>query len=55
VGKGGLVKDETARDDALAGVVRFLENTGWTVQATGDSPIVGGDGNREFLLWARKG
>jgi 23S rRNA (cytidine1920-2'-O)/16S rRNA (cytidine1409-2'-O)-methyltransferase len=54
VGKGGLVKDEAAREDALAGVVRFLENAGWAVQATADSPIVGGDGNREFLLWARK-
>jgi 23S rRNA (cytidine1920-2'-O)/16S rRNA (cytidine1409-2'-O)-methyltransferase len=24
------------------------------VQATTDSPITGGDGNHEFLLWARK-
>ena len=54
VGKGGLVKDEAAREDALAGVGRFLEFSGWTVQATIDSPIEGGDGNREFLLWARK-
>lgn len=54
VGKGGLVKDEAARADALAGVADFLEASGWRVQATIDSPIEGGDGNREFLLWARK-
>jgi 23S rRNA (cytidine1920-2'-O)/16S rRNA (cytidine1409-2'-O)-methyltransferase len=54
VGKGGLVKDEAARDEALAAVVRFLEGAGWPVQASADSPIEGGDGNREFLLWARK-
>jgi 23S rRNA (cytidine1920-2'-O)/16S rRNA (cytidine1409-2'-O)-methyltransferase len=54
VGKGGLVRDEAARSDALAGVQAFLEAAGWAVQATTDSPIEGGDGNREYLLWARK-
>ena len=54
VGKGGLVKDEAARGDALNGVIRFLEASGWPVQATTDSPIEGGDGNREFLVWAKK-
>ena len=55
VGKGGLVKDETARSEALEGVIGFLEASAWPVQATTDSPIEGGDGNREYLLWARKG
>jgi 23S rRNA (cytidine1920-2'-O)/16S rRNA (cytidine1409-2'-O)-methyltransferase len=54
VGKGGLVKDDDARAGALADVKRFLEGCGWTVRGTGDSPIEGGDGNREYLLWARK-
>ena len=54
VGKGGLVKDQTARLEALEGVKAFLEGAGWTVLATTDSPIEGGDGNREFLLHARK-
>ncbi|MGH6910425.1 MAG: TlyA family RNA methyltransferase [Phenylobacterium sp.] len=54
VGKGGLVKDETARADALTAVIAFLEGAGWVVQATTDSPIAGGDGNLEYLLWARK-
>jgi len=54
VGKGGLVKDPQARADALAAVEAFLGASGWTIQATADSPIEGGDGNREYLLWATK-
>lgn len=54
VGKGGLVKDEAARTGALADVEAFVRESGWTVRATADSPIEGGDGNREFLLWAQK-
>jgi 23S rRNA (cytidine1920-2'-O)/16S rRNA (cytidine1409-2'-O)-methyltransferase len=54
VDKGGVVKDEAARASALADVAAFLEGAGWSVKATADSPIAGGDGNREFLLWATK-
>jgi 23S rRNA (cytidine1920-2'-O)/16S rRNA (cytidine1409-2'-O)-methyltransferase len=32
----------------------WLEENGWTVREVADSPITGGDGNVEFLLWARK-
>jgi 23S rRNA (cytidine1920-2'-O)/16S rRNA (cytidine1409-2'-O)-methyltransferase len=54
VGKGGLVKDEGVRRETLEGVVAWLEEQGWSVRGTADSPITGGDGNHEFLLWARK-
>ena len=54
VGKGGLVKDEAARAQALDDVVEFLRGSGWIVRATADSPITGGDGNHEYLLWAQK-
>ncbi len=54
VGKRGIVTDPTARDQALAGVVDFLAASGWIVRATTDSPITGGDGNREYLLWATR-
>jgi 23S rRNA (cytidine1920-2'-O)/16S rRNA (cytidine1409-2'-O)-methyltransferase len=54
VGKGGVVKDEAARAEALERVAQFLETSGWAVQARAESPIAGGDGNREWLLWARK-
>ncbi len=53
VGKKGVVKDPEARAAALRRVRDWLEGRGWTVQATAESPIVGGDGNIEFLLWAR--
>lgn len=53
VGKGGLVTDPAARQDALEGVAAFLQGSGWTVREWTDSPIEGGDGNREFLLWAK--
>lgn len=54
VGKGGVVKDEAARRDALDKVIAFLDAVGWVVLDSADSPIAGGDGNREFLLHARK-
>ncbi|RAK52313.1 TlyA family RNA methyltransferase [Phenylobacterium deserti] len=54
VGKGGVVKDEAAQMGALEAVRAFLEASGWRVLETADSPITGGDGNREFLLWARR-
>lgn len=54
VGKGGVVKDETARTRALEDVAAFLQQSGWIVRETTLSPIVGGDGNIEHLLWAQK-
>jgi 23S rRNA (cytidine1920-2'-O)/16S rRNA (cytidine1409-2'-O)-methyltransferase len=53
-GKKGVVKDPAAHLAAVASVSDWLESAGWSVQATTVSPIVGGDGNVEFLLWARK-
>lgn len=54
VGKGGVVRDAAARDTALAAVAAFLAGAGWPVRASGESPIPGGDGNRECLVWARR-
>ena len=54
VGKGGLVRDEADRRAALDAVSAFLEGAGWPVQATADSPILGGEGAQEYLLWAQQ-
>ena len=54
VGKKGVVKDPEAHAAAVKRVRDWLEGQGWAVQATADSPITGGDGNVEFLLWARR-
>jgi 23S rRNA (cytidine1920-2'-O)/16S rRNA (cytidine1409-2'-O)-methyltransferase len=54
VGRRGVVRDEEARLAALERVKAWLTDQGWTVQATAESPITGGDGNIEYLLWARR-
>lgn len=53
VGKGGLVKEGLA-EPVADGVARWIETQGWGVSGLIDSPIRGGDGNREFLLGATK-
>ena len=55
VGKGGLVHDPKARAAALADAVAWLESVGWPVRETAESPIRGGEGAVEFILWARRG
>jgi 23S rRNA (cytidine1920-2'-O)/16S rRNA (cytidine1409-2'-O)-methyltransferase len=54
VGRGGVVRDPEARQAALDRAVAWLEGQGWAVQATAESPIAGGDGNVEWLVWARR-
>jgi 23S rRNA (cytidine1920-2'-O)/16S rRNA (cytidine1409-2'-O)-methyltransferase len=54
VGKGGIVRDAQAQEEARACVRAFLIASGWAVIGEAESPILGGDGNREFLIAARK-
>jgi len=54
VGKGGVVRDVAARQAALDGVTAWLGEAGWTVRDTTESPVAGGDGNVEWLLWAQQ-
>jgi len=55
IGKGGIVKDDAARAAALASAVGWMSSVpGWSVAGTMDSPLSGGDGNREYLLAARR-
>lgn len=54
VGRGGVVRDAEARQAALERVAAWLEGRGWAVQGTAESPITGGDGNIEWLLWGRR-
>ncbi|MGH1418419.1 MAG: TlyA family RNA methyltransferase [Hyphomicrobiaceae bacterium] len=54
VGKGGIVRDEAAIQNACQDVQSWLEKQiGWTVLGVVPSPITGGSGNREFLIGAR--
>ncbi|MDP1875724.1 TlyA family RNA methyltransferase [Phenylobacterium sp.] len=54
VGKGGVVRDEAARTLAVDEAQAFLVVAGWVVNGVAASPITGGDGNLEFLVWATK-
>jgi 23S rRNA (cytidine1920-2'-O)/16S rRNA (cytidine1409-2'-O)-methyltransferase len=50
VGKGGIVKDEAAQQDAVQKVRRKVEELGGKNIELMESPILGIEGNREFLL-----
>jgi len=54
IGKGGIVTDPVAHKAALDRGSAWLENRDWRVRETTESPITGGDGNREWLLWAKR-
>ncbi|WKB51912.1 TlyA family RNA methyltransferase [Eleftheria terrae] len=55
VGKGGLVKDASQYPLLEARVREGCAALGWQVHDYFDSPITGGDGNREFFVWAALG
>lgn len=53
VGKGGIVRDPAARQQAVAEIAALASDTlGLTLIGTIESPITGADGNVEFLLGA---
>lgn len=53
VGKGGIVRDESARQKAVDDVAAWIgARSGWRVVGIIASPIAGGSGNRELLLGA---
>jgi len=54
VGKGGIVKDEGAQLAAVDKVRNTLVELGYQVAEAIDSPILGTEGNREFLLYGRR-
>lgn len=50
----GIVRDEAIHEAVCADIAEWLAATGWNVLGIAPSPIDGGDGNREFLIGARK-
>ena len=55
VGKGGVVRDTAVQRAVCARVALWVAaQPGWTVMGIAESPIGGADGNREFLLCARR-
>jgi 23S rRNA (cytidine1920-2'-O)/16S rRNA (cytidine1409-2'-O)-methyltransferase len=49
VGKGGIVRDERARERAVDDVIATATTLGWQHRGTIPSPIAGADGNVEYL------
>jgi len=54
IGKGGIVRDPEAHQLAIDRVADCVRSLGWQVVETISSPITGAEGNREFLLYARR-
>lgn len=49
VGRGGVVRDDAARQRAVDKIRDFALRLGWTWGGVVDSPVAGADGNRELL------
>jgi 23S rRNA (cytidine1920-2'-O)/16S rRNA (cytidine1409-2'-O)-methyltransferase len=53
VGKGGIVRDDTAREGAITGVVAHAESLGFALIDRSPSVVHGRGGNREEFVWLR--
>jgi 23S rRNA (cytidine1920-2'-O)/16S rRNA (cytidine1409-2'-O)-methyltransferase len=49
VGKGGIVRDQAARQRVVGEIIAFAEKLGMLSRGVIESPILGADGNREYL------
>jgi 23S rRNA (cytidine1920-2'-O)/16S rRNA (cytidine1409-2'-O)-methyltransferase len=54
VGKGGVVREPELHTEVRQRIAQWLPRIGWTVFGEDESPIQGPEGNREFLIAARK-
>ena len=55
VGKGGIVREPELHREVVDTITAWLGGLpGWTVLGVIDSPITGTDGNKEFLISARR-
>lgn len=54
VGEGGIISDPQIHQAVIDRVVAFLPQVNLTCEGVVPSPILGSEGNREFLLWARR-
>ncbi len=54
IGKGGVVRDASLYSQVEQRIRGCCEALGLTVRGWFDSSIAGGDGNREFFVWAAK-
>lgn len=55
VGKGGVVRDEGKRLEAVRGIKSFAESIGFSVEMQAESRLAGPGGNREVFICLRWG
>ena len=55
VGKGGVVRDPAIHARVCHEIETWLVENGWTVAGVVESPIIGPEGNVEFLVAAQRG
>jgi 23S rRNA (cytidine1920-2'-O)/16S rRNA (cytidine1409-2'-O)-methyltransferase len=53
IGKGGLVKDAASYTVVRERITQACADNGMALRDYFESPITGGDGNREFFVWAQ--
>lgn len=54
ISKKGIVKNQKLYPELLEQVKTYALRSNFTVQESIESPLLGGDGNREFLMWLKK-
>jgi 23S rRNA (cytidine1920-2'-O)/16S rRNA (cytidine1409-2'-O)-methyltransferase len=54
VGKGGVVRDTALHKEVCDCIAAWLPRQGWKVLGVAESPITGPEGNKEFLIAARR-
>jgi 23S rRNA (cytidine1920-2'-O)/16S rRNA (cytidine1409-2'-O)-methyltransferase len=55
LGKHGVVRDETARSEAIARVIEEATSLGFALVAQADAVLKGPEGNQEHFVWLRRG
>ena len=53
IGKGGIVKEEKDRISVLEKIKKVCEDLNFKIEGQTESPIKGGDGNVEYLLYLK--
>lgn len=51
VGKGGIIRDPIVHQQVIDHVIEGIKNHGFTLVGITESPILGGEGNKEFLAY----
>lgn len=54
IGKGGIVREQSVRDEVVERITAFTRSQGLEVGGVIESPIRGAEGNVEYLMYAKR-